>query len=436
MQVLQTAIAEASGKDLTPIRIVLNEEKGIVRSEIGVLCDSERRRGHSIGDYRQRGDVNSSEFNAVMVLPTGIGAELGGHAGDACPVARLLAQACDKLVLHPNVVNASDLNELPENSLYVEGSVLARLMMGTAGLSPVRSNRILLVIDAHKDSIFVDAAINAANAARSSIGIDIVEVVTLDPPVRMRARFTNSGRAAGRVEELEYLCKVLDERAGSYDAIALSSVIDVPHEFHKEYFDAHGSMVNPWGGIEAIFTHCISSLYNLPSAHSPMFENREVANMDVGMVDPRMAAEAVSMTFLNCILKGLHKSPRIVTDINEMRQAHVLSAEDVSVLIQPDGCLGIPTIAALEQGIAVIAVRENATILKNDLSVLPWAPGQLHIVENYWEAAGLMLAMRAGILPAATRRPLEGVPVTPEQLGGVAAVTDDEASAVDFISNE
>ena len=78
-----------------------------------------------------------------MLVPTGIGAAIGGHAGDATPVARLLASICDRLVTHPNVVNASDINELPENGLYVEGSVISRLLMGTAGLQPVRSNRVL-----------------------------------------------------------------------------------------------------------------------------------------------------------------------------------------------------------------------------------------------------------------------------------------------------
>ena len=47
--------------------------------------------------------------------------EIGGHAGDAGPVARMLAEVADTLVLHPNVVNASDLNEMPQNALYVEG---------------------------------------------------------------------------------------------------------------------------------------------------------------------------------------------------------------------------------------------------------------------------------------------------------------------------
>ena len=52
---------------------------------------------------------------------------------------------------------------------------------------------------------------------------------------------------------------------------AISSVIEVPRSFHLDYFTSRGEMVNPWGGVEAMFTHAITSLYDLPTAHSPMF---------------------------------------------------------------------------------------------------------------------------------------------------------------------
>jgi len=51
----------------------------------------------------------------------------------------------------------------------------------------------------------------------------------------------------------------------------------------------------------------------------------------------------------------------------------------------------------------------NKNIMKNDLAALPWAPGQLRIVDNYWEAAGIMMAMRAGISPDSVRRPIRRV---------------------------
>jgi hypothetical protein len=50
--------------------------------------------------------------------------------------------------------------------------------------------------------------------------------------------------------------------------------------------------------------------------------------------------------------------------------------------------------------------------MKNDLNDLPWAPGQYHEVENYWEAAGFLSALKDGIDPYSVRRPLDPVRVT------------------------
>lgn len=374
-------------------------EAGISLSEAGIF------------DFSKRKIENTGRFTTVLLVPTGIGAEIGGHAGDAGPVARLLASCCDTLITHPNVVNASDINEIPDNGLYVEGSVISRLLMGTVGLERVRSNRVLVVIDDHPDESFVNMAINSVNAARASYGLRCPKVVCLSPPVKLMAQYTTGGSAAGRVENFNQLHNVLVEFRGDYDAVALSSVIAVPHEYHLGYFRAAGDMVNPWGGVEAMLTHAVSLLHNVPSAHSPMFESREIADIDPGVVDPRMAAEAVSCTFLQSILKGLHRSPRIVTDESSMQHTGVITAEDVSCLVIPYGCVGLPTLAALEQGTPVIAVSENKNLMRNVLRVLPWKPGQLWVVENYWEAAGVISAMRAGLAPESVRRPLRSLAV-------------------------
>jgi hypothetical protein len=395
---------------------VVESDHSQFHCEIGLLEGvSAHALGHdrveSIFQFKKRPFENTSKLNAVLLVPTGIGAEIGGHAGDATPVSRLLAEVCDLVITHPNVVNASDINESPVNALYVEGSVICRLLMGNVGLQPVRANRQILVIDAHDDPLFVNGAINAVSAAQSTYGVDCRRIIKLNPPVKLRSRYADSGRAAGEIDNLESLYRVLSENRGEYDAVALSSVIGVPPQFHQAYFDSQGTMVNPWGGVEAMLTHAISSTFNIPSAHSPMFESQEIANKDPGVVDPRMAAEAISLTFLQCILKGLHRSPRIVADQNFLWTSSVLSAADISCLIIPDGCIGLPTLAALEQGITVIAVQENRNLMRNDLASLPWAPGQLYVVGNYWEAVGVLCAIKAGIAPESVRRPVKRVQV-------------------------
>jgi hypothetical protein len=366
----------------------------------------------SIFGFRRRNGHSAEKFTAVLLVPTGIGAEIGGHAGDAGPLVHLFGAVCDRVVTHPNVVNASDINELPSNALYVEGSAITRLLMGTVGLQPVRSNRVLVVLDSHKDESFVSAAINSVSAARASYGFICPRVVVLDPPLQLTASYSSAGTASGQVHGFDRLCRVLDAYKGEYDAVAISSVIGVPPSLHAEYFQSHGEMINPWGGVEAILTHAVSSMYGIPSAHSPMLESEEVADEDPGVVDPRMAAEAVSIAFLQCILKGLQRSPRIVQASEVPHSRDVIFASDVSCLVLPVGCLGLPTLAALEQGIPVIAVRENQNVMQNDLTDLPWRADQLYLADNYWEAVGIMAALKAGISPESIRRPLQGTRIS------------------------
>ena len=141
-----------SEEGLLPIRIAVTDSFGlrIINAKLVLYARKTqaalRKRSWYLNSENESLRIRKN-FNVVFLIPTGIGCEIGGHAGDATPVARLLSSSCDNLITHPNVFNASDLNEMPENSLYVEGSTICRLMMGTVGLQPVRSNRILAIID-------------------------------------------------------------------------------------------------------------------------------------------------------------------------------------------------------------------------------------------------------------------------------------------------
>ena len=398
-----------------PVRLVIaSVDDGKYFCEIGCLVGSDvsiAQDRDSIFALRRRDGENAGQFNAVYVVPTGIGAEVGGHAGDATPAAQLLASCCDQLITHPNVVNASDINELPANAHYVEGSILCRLLMGTVGLEPVRANRVMVVFDSQADAMIENLVLNTVDAARTTYGLNCTGIYKLEPPLELTASSSASGRAVGFGQGIDRIFDLLKETADDYDAVAISSLIGVPDGFHEKYFNSGGTMINPWGGIEAMLTHAVSHCFNVPSAHAPMMESREILNEDPGRVDPRMAAEAISSSFLQCVLKGLKQSPRIVVDPDRMAASGVLTVRDVSCLVIPEGCIGLPTLAALEQGIPVIAVREGSGLMAGDLSMLPWREHQLFTAENYWEAAGILSALRVGIAPGSVRRPFNRLEV-------------------------
>ena len=364
----------------------------------GFRCSASMMDGgpHSPSPFKPAPPVGpGNSFDVALVIPTGLGADVGGRAGDAGSVARLMASVCDTLVTHPNVVNASDINEMTDNTLYVEGHMLTEYLLGRTGLRRTRQNRVLVVVDGSADPRYVDAAINAVNAARATFGFNCPEVIVLDPPFTMDTGWSDNGRASGVVAGLDLLFEVLRDRKDKYDAVALTSLIRIPAEVRDHYYRNGG--VNPWGGVEAMLTHAVSHCFRVPCAHAPMMESMEVEEIDYGVIDPRDAAEIISLTYLQCVLKGLHRAPRF-GDVGQ----------DASCLVIPRMCLGLPLLAAHERGIPIIAVNDKLMVGSVDCTDHVNAV----VVDNYVEAAGAVAALRAGVSIESLRRPLKKAKVT------------------------
>lgn len=352
--------------------------------------------------FQRRVLESQHQFNTVFIVPTGVGAAQGGHAGDATPVLRAMAAIADQVFTHPNVVNASDVNEMPDNTQYIEGSLLSSFLMGTIGLTPRRGNRVLALIGQHYQP-YIDAAINTVNAARATYGFNCpaLSIISLD----MKTTFSPSGRASGEIIGLDHVFDELARHAGTYDAVAITSPITMDPATRDHYLEeTRGESVNPWGGIEALLTHTIACHTNLPVAHAPMMESPEVELMDFGVVDARVAAEMISLSFLQCVLKGLQRAP-LPTDPHH-RDAW--SAAHVNALVIPRGCFGLPIYAALHQGIRIIAVADKiyAEDQTDLIRSLPWQPGQYTEAANYREALGLLACWKAGVTSESVTRPL------------------------------
>ncbi len=384
--------------------VVTSSEKNHYNCEVGICDIKNHPLSSSVFEFSKRPYENTSKFNTVLVIPTGIGAEFGGHAGDGGPVAQLMGQVSDQLIVHPNAVNGAEINEMPANSIYIEGSTLSRLMMGVVGLRPVRSNRILTIMDNNSQKDVLNLHINAAGAARATAGINCDETIVLDPGILATVLMSNTGRANGKITNLDSVIDQLKKRAKGFDAIAVVSILNLQSEIFEEYFSSFGDDVNPWGGVEAMMTHSLTEILGIPTAHAPM-HNFSWDEYDPGIIDPRKCAEIISFSNTTCVYKGLHKSPKIVTDPQMINSESVISAKDVSCLVIPDNCLGLPTLAALYQGIPVIAVK-NKNVMKNNLAELPWARGQFFQVNSYFEAVGVVSAMRAGIDMQSLQRPI------------------------------
>ena len=326
---------------------------------------------------------------AAMIIPTGIGCAIGGHAGDATPAARLLAGAVDTLLVHPNVVNAADINEMPGNSLYVEGSMLDRFLRGEIHLEPAKSNRILVVCNE-----ITPATVNCAETARAILGAD-VEVLKLSKPLSMRSEI-KAGIASGVVSGVSSLCDEIDGMV--FDAVAIYTEVEVEKRTALTYMRELGT--NPWGGVEAIVSRQVSEALGVPVAHAPTIEDDMVTFNEV--VPPAFAPELVSASMLFCVLKGLHKAPRIGLE----QSRYSLSVDDLDALITPV-CWGAPHEACKGAGIPIIMVMSNTTETQ-DFVEGHWTLGDANLIQvpDYLSAAGALVALREGVSLASLERPL------------------------------
>jgi len=313
-------------------------------------------------------------MNTIFIVPTGIGCKIGGHAGDATPAFKLIASVSNIAITHPNVVNASDINEMPDNAWYVEGSILDRFLEGKIYLEKPKSNRILLAVN----KPIRPETINAVNAARHTIGCEI-EVMELEQDLRMVAKITESG-ATGEVFGYENLCEMTKNY--DFDALAIATPIDCPKEVALNYFKSGG--INPWGGVEALASRMIADIINKPVAHAPIESDDEDIKYFNKVVDSRIAAEVLSMAFIHCVFKGLHKAPRISN-----KGLHV---SDIDVMVTPWECFGPPHWACIRNGVEILGVKENTTCIDSSL-----AENVAYWVDNYIEAAGWLQSYKNGI---------------------------------------
>ena len=87
--------------------------------------------------------MNKSKYDEIFafIVPTGIGASIGGYAGDASFWARKFGSICPTIV-NANVVNAACFSGINENLLYVEGWTLSQFMKGNLNLILSNRNKI------------------------------------------------------------------------------------------------------------------------------------------------------------------------------------------------------------------------------------------------------------------------------------------------------
>ena len=320
-----------------------------------------------------------------MCQPTGIGMKYGGDAG-FCLGVKLISSCVEKLIVNPNAVNCSSINEMTSNCLYVEGSTIDRVLEGKIGLKQrkIGYNKILCLVNKPLNQI----SINAAHAFEHTVGGEVF-FMELDTPLTMLASINPDGSAGAYLTGVEEAIEQVKKLDILPDQIMIHTFIDCPKAISDAYWKGD-IKINPWGRTESDLSKKMSQALNIMCVHAPMEFLEEPAYDKI--VRRSQAPEAIDLTYSFCCYKGLNKAPQIC----EVYERGAILSSDISVLITPHGCWGRPHIAATKLGIPVVVVKDNTTIYSRTWNNEQY-PKNVILVENYLEAAGILMSLQAGI---------------------------------------
>ncbi len=310
----------------------------------------------------------------AFVVPTGVGASIGGYAGDASTYARKISQY-SKLIVNPNVVNAGCFSGITPNMLYTEGYTLDSFFKGEISLIPSQNNKIGIVYDRAIPQDVLNVHINTQNAVQTVYGTNIHSYEITEESAGIEFYVTDDRISTGTISNIstvENACqKLLDKGC---EAIAIVCLFKDDNQ-NEEY--ANGLGVDPVGGVEAVISHDISKKFKVPCAHSPAFSDYQIYP---DLINPKSASEYITPTFLPCILLGLSQAPKISENPNEG-----INIKHIDFLAMPYNSLGAtPVYEALKKGIPVFAVLENKTELNITKENL-FEGSNIQIVQSYDE---------------------------------------------------
>lgn len=337
--------------------------------------------------------MNRRPYTVVLIVPTGVGASIGGYAGDALPVARAIASVCDRLIAHPNILNGAQLYWPLPNTFYVEGYGLDKFASGCWGLRSVHQNRVGLILDQGIELDLRLRQLQAADATRATLGLNLTDYVVTDAPINVELRTAASGASWGTIQNPDSLLRAAEVLIKQAHAEAIAVVARFPDDTGSEALQQyrHGQGVDPLAGVEAVISHLVVRTFQIPCAHAPALLPLPL-DPDIS---PRSAAEELGYTFLPSVLVGLSRAPQFITSKSNRIQPEDLWADQVDAVVIPATACGSSALLSLSQLPAqIIAVEENHT----QMQVPPEKLGIKAIrVHSYLEALGVLVAHRAGI---------------------------------------
>ncbi len=301
----------------------------------------------------------------AISIPTGIGAQIGGYAGDFGFLARKFSKYFH-VIVNPNAVNGGILSAINSDMSYLEGYLFDEFFKGNISLvpkKPYETNKLGVIFDCEIPKNILNVHLNTINALSVVKGIDVSEIEYTDERVGVEIVIEN-GISNGNLINPDTLLKsakrLIDK---GVEAIA---VVCYFGEDSEDVNYSNGNGIDPIGGVEAIISHLITKEFKIPCAHAPAFYDIDISQK---LENKKVASELISSTYLPCVLEGLSIAPEISTTGKGIKN------KDVKYLIVPYDALGSSAVlSSIEKGVKLITVKNETVmnITKEKLNIKPY----------------------------------------------------------------
>jgi len=278
----------------------------------------------------------------------------------------------------------------------LRGYALDEFAAGRWGLRPSTSQRVGLLLDAGIEEDLRLRHLQAADAARATLGVSVAAYTTTDVPVGVEIAMSPAGASWGTLRRPDALLAAA-RRLVDAGCTAIAVVARFPDDEDEAMLQAYraGSGVDAIGGAEAIISHLISKELRVPCAHAPALPTLDLEPE----LSPRNCAEELGFTFLPCVLVNLSRAPSLL-DGDERAQPADIWRDELDAIVVPAGaCGGAALLSLLDTRTLIVAVQENKCALEVNPEVLGLHE-RIVVVRSYMEALGLLAAHKAGVNPA------------------------------------
>lgn len=135
----------------------------------------------------------------------------------------------------------------------------------------MHQNRVGLILDQAIEPDLRVRHLQAADAARATLGLSLTDYVVTDMPLGVNLKTADSGATWGTIDHPDSLLRAAEQLITQAGAEAIAVVARFPDDVDSNALQNYrqGQGVDPLAGAEAVISHLVVRSFRIPCAHAP-----------------------------------------------------------------------------------------------------------------------------------------------------------------------